>query len=409
MINQKTKKAVLQKILTSQEFSGSKNNRALLSYLIECSIKGETPKETAIAIDVLGRDKDFNSNEDPIVRVYLHNLRKKLEAYYTNEGKNDKIRVEIPKGHYAVNFVTLNSNHKIKNSRHLSTVAFLTVIFVLALAVLYLYLDNRKMTRKADYYRIVDKDNPIWSEYLQSNLPILLVLGDHFFFREYNKELKKWRYIRDYAINTENEFTRFKSLNPNISAELSRISYFPVNSIWCLPDMLVLLNPVRKKVYLRRSSELTVGDLSVYNIIFVGSIKTLGLLDKYVKNSEIRYQLYPQKLLCRNEKADSMRSFLAREDIGGNYTDVAAVIKCQGPNDNEILIITSFFSIGVTEAVKYLTRASLLEMIETQFMQQYQHIPHHFQLVFKVRGIDNTGFFANLVEMKEIKNFNPWQ
>ena len=77
MISKTLKKQIVEKILQSSEFANSKTNKDLLTYLIKNHLDGEIPNETEIAIEILNRDKSFNSSEDPIVRVHMHKLRKK--------------------------------------------------------------------------------------------------------------------------------------------------------------------------------------------------------------------------------------------------------------------------------------------------------------------------------------------
>jgi adenylate cyclase len=64
-------------------------------------IKGYT-----VAVSVYGRKVDFDPQTDPIVRVEARRLRNALEHYYLTAGKNDPIRIEIPKGGYVPTFQT---------------------------------------------------------------------------------------------------------------------------------------------------------------------------------------------------------------------------------------------------------------------------------------------------------------
>lgn len=62
---------------------------------------------------MFSRDKDFNPELDPIVRIQAGRLRRALEKYYSNEGKNDPVRVNIPVGNYSPLFIpNINSNAK---------------------------------------------------------------------------------------------------------------------------------------------------------------------------------------------------------------------------------------------------------------------------------------------------------
>jgi tetratricopeptide (TPR) repeat protein len=57
-------------------------------------------KETVIGVEFFQRDPGYDPKKDPIVRVEVHRLRRRLGDYYIQEGASDPWRVEIPKGTY---------------------------------------------------------------------------------------------------------------------------------------------------------------------------------------------------------------------------------------------------------------------------------------------------------------------
>jgi len=71
----------------------------------------EFQKEITIAIDIFGKDSGFNSNKDSTVRHHILILRNKLDNYYRNEGKEDKFRLVIPKGHYEIQIIPSKIEH----------------------------------------------------------------------------------------------------------------------------------------------------------------------------------------------------------------------------------------------------------------------------------------------------------
>ena len=95
----------VKKINESLEFSNSGKYRNLLNYLVDASEKGLVPKEVTIAYEVFNIDAGRDSVNEANIRVYIHNLRKKLDTYYNNEGKDDKLILKIPKGRYKVEYV----------------------------------------------------------------------------------------------------------------------------------------------------------------------------------------------------------------------------------------------------------------------------------------------------------------
>lgn len=92
--------------------SSSSRLLRLLTYIGEKYFHGETDKlhEYDIATEVFGRSKTtFNPGEDAIVRVEAHRLRKRLKAYYENEGRDHPIQLSIPPGSYLPVFIHRNS------------------------------------------------------------------------------------------------------------------------------------------------------------------------------------------------------------------------------------------------------------------------------------------------------------
>lgn len=75
---------------------------ALLRYLVseELAGRGDRLKAYAIATEVLGRTTSFDPSQDSIVRVEVARLRRALDYYYATEGREEPLRITIPRGGY---------------------------------------------------------------------------------------------------------------------------------------------------------------------------------------------------------------------------------------------------------------------------------------------------------------------
>ena len=96
--------AALERILQSRCFEHANRASDFLRFVVGKTLAGEADqlKGYAIAIQVFGRPRDFNAKSDPLVRVEALRLRQRLTEYYAGEGSGDLVRLELPRGSYAV-------------------------------------------------------------------------------------------------------------------------------------------------------------------------------------------------------------------------------------------------------------------------------------------------------------------
>ena len=102
-------KVQLERILQSAEFKATDKQRKFLSFVTYKTLEGRSSelKGYTIALDVYKRTEEFDSQADPIVRLEAGRLRRALEDYYQNAGRNDPVHIEIPKGGYVPTFRTI--------------------------------------------------------------------------------------------------------------------------------------------------------------------------------------------------------------------------------------------------------------------------------------------------------------
>ncbi len=96
------RRELLQRVLRSIPFAKSERLGALLTYICEMSFKGTADKlnEQRIGCSVFGRAKDYDSSIDGIVRSQASRLRQRLDQYFSEEGRDEPLRISIPRGSY---------------------------------------------------------------------------------------------------------------------------------------------------------------------------------------------------------------------------------------------------------------------------------------------------------------------
>jgi len=101
------KREELRRVLESRNFARAPKKTRFLEFVSEQTFlgNGDNLNEYLIGVEVYGRGSGFNAQDDPIVRVQAHEIRRLLKQYYEEEGKLSPIRLELPAGHYVPSFL----------------------------------------------------------------------------------------------------------------------------------------------------------------------------------------------------------------------------------------------------------------------------------------------------------------
>jgi TolB-like protein/Flp pilus assembly protein TadD len=101
----------LDRVLGSPTFQQVDRLKRFLTFITLEAAAGRADqlKEYVIGVQVFGKEESFDPRTDPIVRVQARRLRTRLVRYYREEGLNDDIVIDLPKGGYAPVFKRRNT------------------------------------------------------------------------------------------------------------------------------------------------------------------------------------------------------------------------------------------------------------------------------------------------------------
>jgi len=96
----------LERIAASPSFRKADRCVRLLRYVTDRALEGRGGelKEYALGVSVFDRPDSFDPRTDPVVRLEARRLRLKLAEYYQQEGLDDPVVIELPKGAYVPHF-----------------------------------------------------------------------------------------------------------------------------------------------------------------------------------------------------------------------------------------------------------------------------------------------------------------
>ena len=96
----------LDKISSSRLFVNAGRSTRFLQFIVESRLAGNVDRiqEYVLGLEVFGRKESFDPRIDSIVRVEGRRLRLRLQEYYRTDGRQDHLRIELPKRGYIPEF-----------------------------------------------------------------------------------------------------------------------------------------------------------------------------------------------------------------------------------------------------------------------------------------------------------------
>jgi len=96
----------LERMLASPLFTQSKRYAPFLRHVVEKTLDGQEDrlKERVLGSELFGRAPDYDSNNDPVVRVTAGEVRRRIAQYYDDSMHRNEFRIDLPIGTYVAQF-----------------------------------------------------------------------------------------------------------------------------------------------------------------------------------------------------------------------------------------------------------------------------------------------------------------
>ena len=372
-------------------------------------MRGKRPKEVDIAVDVFDRGDEFDPNQDAFVRVYVHNLRQKLEKFYAAHSADGGVRLSIPRGEYRLAVAVADKAVGKRAARTVppvwaAAIATLLVVNLVAI-VAWRYGSPAPAGNRAV------AQTPLWSELLSDDLPVLVVVGDYFIFAELDEFGTVRRLVREFDVNSSDDldtlFVNYPDLIPSY-LDLD-LTYLPQGSAPALGELLRVVHAGDKDVQITTMTELRAADLKDRHIIYVGYISALGtLMDFVFASSGLRVGANFDEL----HNLRTGESYTSGAGIPGasDYEDYGLISTFPGPDGNQFLIVAGTRDSGLMHAAQVI--ASLddlgeLEDVPGAVTPEGNAAPA-FEALYEVTGFDRINLDATLVYKAPLDYRSIW-
>ena len=401
MIEAEVLRALCQRIIHSGELGRSKTYAAILNYLAEQSINGSTPKEVAIAMDVLGRDTDFDVGKDSIVRVHIYHLRNKLNAYYARQGKQEAWRLDIPKGQYML--VSTPNTQELPavesgaqsagNARTRLPLTSLLAGFALVLLALNLWVQTRPAERSPTSENPF-RDTLLWQPLLDGDQPILLLIGDYYIMGETDPNGNVLRMVREFDLNSSEQLRQAQQEGKSLDYLNLDLSYTPTSIAPALLALMKVLGSETDRLHVKLMSEFSTTDLVGNHVVYLGYLSGLqSLTDLAFAASNLGFGSTFDELV--NLDTDQLYTSSSGLSVGENsYSDYGMLSSFPSPAGSHYVIVAGMRDEGLINLAEEISNPASLHSLETALPAGGGAA---FEALYEVRGFDNTNFDAHLV------------
>jgi hypothetical protein len=382
----------------------------LFDFLVDATLRDESPKGSVIAVTVFGHRHGAGAGEDTSVRVYVHNLRRQLDAYYKGAGRNEPLRISIPKGAYrlvlepwgapaadtvAAVAVVPGPHGPRPGNRLVGALAALCALLALALVVLWA---RRTEPTPAD----LAAAGPVWAPLLANGRPTLLVMGDYYLVGDAADGIEVRRLVREFTINSRSDLEQFLSSNPKMASRYMDVGlgYLPTSSAFALDSVLPVLaarSRVAPRVVVR--SDLDPELLRTANVVYLGLLSGLG---------DLRGTVFAASRFTLGDSYDELvdstthRHYVSEVSPLGpgagslagppHYRDYAYVTTFLGPSGNRYVVIAGMRDEGLRQAGEWLGSRANLDALSSA-----AHDRSDFEALIEVTSLDRINLTGRTI------------
>lgn len=440
----------LERILQSRALQGSESLKAFLRFVVQKALDGQNThlKEYTIATEVFGRSSSYDPRVDSVVRVQAGRLRTKIQEYYATEGKDDRVIIDLPKGHYYPVFSSIAVKREplvlaamqaeeatespapanvlqssgahieespVRPASVLTKYAYLTIaalaILSVALGVAALNYRAKAHSRASQLALLAETSPglqpwaaPLWGNFLNAPEPVLIAYSNTLFRGRAETGMKV---LKPYDASGQTAPPAAATPDPSTPAENGPTitdHYTGVGEVMGVYLLGNFLRDVNHSFKVKRSLLMTWDDFKTDNIIMLGSPAENFLLRDFPQRQDFVFKMLMDDKNKRRwgianlrPRAGEQETYMSKEE--GSSTsqfveDYATVSILKGLDEkHRLLILAGITTFGTHAAVEYVTKPEyvkeLISRLNTSVDVNKPVLPSNYQVLLKVQVKDS--------------------
>lgn len=367
---------LLDDILRSTPFRTSRQCQDMFRYIVEHSLAASDDllRERVIGIEVFGRTPDYDTAEDPVVRVRAADVRKRLAQYYQTQDSTGQWKIEIPTGSYKAHFHQLESaasqveavegtqpasEERPGQTRSITSPRKRYALWVLGFAIVVTgALAGLMLTRQSTSSNATVFDL-FWEPLLENARPVLVCAGSNSVYVLSDKAREKYRTI--HSQQQEDSPNLEVVIPPEELKSYSGDDFIPVKDRFlttgdasAIAQISALLASRHHAYDVRFGTDFSFGDLRNNSAVLIGAFNNSWTLNT-TDNLRFVYDSGDSPQMHIKDKFDASRSWRPKALGEKNSEDYAIVSRILDSNTGSVHLTIAGLTHRGTQAAGYFT------------------------------------------------------
>ena len=407
---------LVERAAASPQLRRAARSREFLFYVAAKSLKDGLSDihEQEIGHAVFGRDKDYDTSQDNIVRVSATELRKRIDGFFASEGANEPLIFEIPRGSYSPVFrrrppepelppAPVEEAHppevSAPRNRQIPLILVSAAAILLAICCAFLWKENRSKDKLLHPWEDKPALSAFWLKFLNTPQETDIILADTSFALVEDIS-KQYFSLSDYVNRGYMRQIQSSNLSPDRIADLDMIAVRNNGSLgdFRVAHRIYALDPVSPRLIMQYANEYTADSLKRNNVILIGSQKSnpwVGLFYSQLAFS-VEYDPALDQSSVKNSHPrpgeESLYAVNPRPDATVGYSIIAFL-----PNPShtaDALIIAGTNSQATDAAGEFITSEASMERLQKMFPARQTP---YFEVLLKTNRLSGTPLGAEIV------------
>jgi len=413
---------LLEDVLGSAPFRTSRQCQDLFRYIVEHSIAASdgSLRERIIGIEVFGRAPDYDTADDPVVRLRAADVRKRLAQYYQAKNESGQWKIEIPTGSYRAQFhppeiplpqfpvptrlvepqteapssrqvPTLGADAGVPKRKFLWGAAILTVCLAAALASLPLFRTASPTPSPFDLF---------WGPVLKTSRPVLVCTGSNRVYVLSQEARNRYRKIHplaeDGTPNLEVLVPR-EDLKKFVAEDFvpMKDTYLTIGDASTTARISSLLTSRHHPYDLRFGSDLSFGDLREGSAVLIGAFNNIWTLNM-TDSLRFVFEAGDTAEMHIRDRFDASRSWWPKVSGGKFSEDYAIISRILDSKTGSVLVtIAGLDHTGTRAAGDFVTDPQLIADLVKQAPKDWSG--KNVQIVLHTNVVNNIPSSATVV------------